>query len=88
VTFEWDPAKSAANKLKHGLAFEDARAMWADPRGLEIPGRSDVEPRTRRIARFKGECWTAIHTQRGQSIRIISVRRAHPDEERTYEAQD
>ncbi|MDR1264278.1 MAG: BrnT family toxin [Propionibacteriaceae bacterium] len=30
LRFEWDPAKSASNKLKHGVDFEEANAMWRD----------------------------------------------------------
>jgi len=30
MEFEYDPAKSAANQLKHGIDFEAAEALWLD----------------------------------------------------------
>jgi uncharacterized DUF497 family protein len=39
------------------------------------------------IGKIGPDLWTAIATQRGENIRIISVRRAHPKEEKIY-AQD
>jgi uncharacterized DUF497 family protein len=38
MRFEFDAAKSAANKLKHGIDFVEAQALWADPDRLETPG--------------------------------------------------
>ena len=37
MKFEYDPAKSAANKAKHGLDFEEAKALWKDENLLEVP---------------------------------------------------
>ena len=39
--FEYDPAKSAANKVKHGIDFAEAKALWDDPWLLEAPARTD-----------------------------------------------
>jgi uncharacterized protein len=30
-TFEWDPAKAAANLLQHGVSFEEAGTVFQDP---------------------------------------------------------
>jgi uncharacterized DUF497 family protein len=35
--FEFDPDKSKANKLKHGIDFQRARRLWNDPNRVEIP---------------------------------------------------
>jgi hypothetical protein len=40
VAFEFDPAKSAANKVKHGIDFVEAQAIWRDDNRLERPARS------------------------------------------------
>ena len=32
--FDWDPAKAENNRLKHGVAFEDAMGVFADPLAL------------------------------------------------------
>lgn len=37
--FEFDPAKSAANRVKHGIDFVATQALWLDDRLLEVPTR-------------------------------------------------
>ncbi len=37
MRFEYDPAKSAANRAKHGIDFEKARALWKDDRAISEP---------------------------------------------------
>jgi uncharacterized DUF497 family protein len=45
VTFEWDPAKAAANRRKHRVSFADTVAVFEDPRAMTIddphPARND-----------------------------------------------
>jgi uncharacterized DUF497 family protein len=86
--FEFDPAKSAGNAVKHGIDFVQAQAMWDDPDRLEVPARTTPEPRTLVIARWQGKLWSAVVTERGAHIRIISVRRSRPEEEALYENDD
>jgi uncharacterized DUF497 family protein len=38
VIFEFDPKKSASNKVKHGIDFAEAQALWLDNR-IEIQAR-------------------------------------------------
>ena len=45
MNFEYDPVKSAANKVKHGISFDEAQALWTDPLRIEIPARKTDEPR-------------------------------------------
>jgi uncharacterized DUF497 family protein len=85
MPFEFDSAKSAANKDKHGIDFVQAQAVWADWRILHIPARSVREERTMAIGRIGTVHWTLIWTWRGGSIRIISARRARKEEVRLYE---
>jgi uncharacterized DUF497 family protein len=87
VTFEFDPEKSARTKgdPNRGIDFEEAQALWLDPNYIEIPLPFEPEPRLAVIGRINLRIWTAIVTQRGSNIRIISVRRAHPKEEKIYE---
>lgn len=83
--FEYDPAKSATNRLKHGIDFDDAQALWLDEQRLEL-GMVDYggEARNILVGRIGDRVWTAIVTYRGDRIRIISVRRARRDEEMAY----
>ena len=84
MRFEFDAEKSAANKVKHGIDFVEAQAIWADPDRLEIPARSLDEPRHQVIGRIEQKTWSAFITYRNDTIRIISVRRARAEEEARY----
>ena len=84
--FEYDPDKSAANKVKHGIDFDEARALWSDPRLLEAPARTDDGPRFLVIGKFRSGHWSAICVRRGNHIRIVSVRRARKKEIEHYES--
>jgi uncharacterized DUF497 family protein len=41
LRFEWDPRKARVNLVKHGVVFEEAATIFADPLSLTIP---DPEP--------------------------------------------
>lgn len=84
--FEYDAAKSAANRLKHGIDFEESQALWEDPRALEIPARGYDEERWLVIGKIGDRLWSAIVTYRGDAIRLISVRRSRRDEIKLYES--
>ncbi len=86
MIFEFDPAKSAANKAKHGIDFVEAQALWADPDRLEIPARQMDEPRTLVVGRMNDRHWSAVVTPRGDAVRLISVRRAREEEVDLYES--
>ena len=85
MDFEFDPLKSAANKAKHGIDFLDAQALWSDPALLEIQARTTDEPRFLVIGRIHRKHWSAVITYRGQTIRLISVRRSRLEEVQLYE---
>jgi uncharacterized DUF497 family protein len=87
VDFEFDPEKSAANLAKHGIDFEDAKALWADDDRIEVEARSQTEPRRAMIGMIEGRLWVAFFTLRAEAIRIISVRRARDREVKAYERQ-
>lgn len=76
MKFEYDPAKSASNKTKHGLDFEEAKALWADDNLLEVPVLGAGEERFLVIGAIQGKLWTGVITYRGGVVRIISVRRS------------
>lgn len=85
MDFAYDPAKSVANAAKHGIDFEEAQALWRDPRLLEASARTDDEPRFIVIGRIGDRIWAAICVRRGDVVRIISVRRARKEEVEFYE---
>lgn len=81
MPFEYDPAKSQANQLKHGIDFEEAQKLWNDESALEGKTPYTKEERYYRIGRIGRAYWTAIFTYRSSgTIRLISVRRARGSE--------
>ncbi len=85
LRFDFDPAKSTANKAKHGIDFVEAQALWLDVDRLELPARPMNEPRVLIIGRIAQTLWTATVTYRHEeTIRLISVRRARENEKAQY----
>lgn len=83
----WDPAKAAANLKKHGLYFGDAELALYDPVAIT---RADLaahdEQRYVTIgADALGRILVATYTYRGDTIRLISARKATSKERRQYE---
>ena len=86
-SFEFDKAKSQANFLKHGINFTDAQRLWHDPGLLEIPAKTEDEPRYLVIGLINEKHWSAIITYRGTNIRLISARRSRTEEVALYESE-
>jgi uncharacterized DUF497 family protein len=85
-SFEFDPAKSESNRVKHGIDFDAAQSLWSDPMLLEIPAKTDDEPRYLVIGRIDDKHWSALITYRGMNVRLISGRRARSEEVALYES--
>jgi uncharacterized DUF497 family protein len=87
LNFEWDEQKAAANLSKHGISFADASAVFGDPFALDMEERSMEygEVRRRIIGLGHGRFLTVIYTERGESIRLISARKATRPERREYD---
>ena len=86
MEFEFNSKKSNGNKVKHGIDFGKAQALWDDPDLIQIPVKTVDEPRFLVIGRISGKHWSAIITYRGDKIRLISVRRARQEEVEIYES--
>jgi uncharacterized DUF497 family protein len=93
--FEWDPRKAEANAAKHGVSFEEAVTVFLDPEALDGPDRqhSSAESRFLRLGRSaSGRVLMVAYTFRrigdGETIRIISARRASRRERAAYAATD
>ncbi len=87
MDFEFDPAKSRANKEKHGIDFIEVQALWFDSMVLEIPARTSDEPRFLVVGRLGDRHWSAVVTYRGDTVRIISARRSRNEEVALYEGE-
>lgn len=84
--FEFDSKKSERNLAKHGIDFIDAQQLWDDPNLLEIPAKTEDEPRSIVIGMIEAKHWSGVITYRGDDIRIISVRRSRIEEVTLYES--
>jgi len=91
MRFEWDEAKNRRNKTIHKLSFEAAIEVFADPFAFTIPDRyQDSEERLWTVGRLRNLVITVVvHTSRDDNgevvIRLISARRATPQERELYE---
>ena len=85
MEFEFDVAKSATNRSKHGIDFVLAQRLWDDERRIEVQAKTVGESRWLTVARIEGRYWTAVLTLREDRIRIISVRRSRQEDVQLYE---
>jgi len=91
LAFTWDPKKAAANLRKHRVSFGDASTAFADPHSVTIadPDHSTVEHRFTLIGATKRSFIVVVsHTERTDTIRIISARKATRHERATYEEDE
>lgn len=86
MDFEFDPDKSATNLKKHGIDFVEAQELWEDSDRLLVPAKTQGEARYMLVGKMGQKHWSAIFTYRGESVRIISVRRARKEEVDAYES--
>lgn len=81
MSIAFDPAKDAANIAKHGVSL--ARAADLDVFVQTFDGRFD-EPRYRAFGLIDGQVYCLAFTYRDETVRAISLRRAHRKEYRRY----
>lgn len=86
--FEWDDRKAANNLQKHGVSFDEAVSVFGDTLALTFSDidHAEVEERSRTYGLSnKGRLLVVVHTERRNSIRIISARKATRYEKGIYE---
>ena len=90
MRFEWDEAKNVANRLKHGVSFEEAQELFTlNDDYLEIfdADHSDLEERFIAIGPIVRGIVLVVWTERDEeTTRIISARWANPREQSLYHA--
>ena len=52
---------------------------------IEVPARTQDEPRSLVVGMIAGQHWSAVIINREDRIRLISVRRSHDEEVMLYE---
>jgi uncharacterized protein len=87
MQFEWDDAKAAQNLAKHGVPFEYAARVFLDPRRMDSEDRRREYGEERRITvgAVEGRLYVVAYTPRGETLRLISARKANEREQRQYD---
>jgi hypothetical protein len=89
MRFAWDGAKAEENRRKHGISFEEAATIFADEnaRMKHDPDHSQEEDRFLLLG-FSAKLRLLIvchaYRENDEVIRIISARKATPNERRQY----
>ena len=78
IRFEWDPRKSASNRRKHGVTFEEASTVFSDEHALLIddPDHSKEEDRFILLGLSSSHRTLVVchcYRESAQVIRIISA---------------
>jgi hypothetical protein len=79
VEFEWDAAKAAVNLKKHRVGFQEAATVLEDVLSTTFPDKAHSTDERRFVtigASELGRLLVVAHTERNDTIRIISARRA------------
>lgn len=87
MTATWDPLKAAANYRKHGVRFSDAQVVPYDPASI-ILDDTEVDGEARLVmigADALDRPWLSFSRGGGQTMRLISARRASGQERKIYE---
>jgi len=86
VIFEWNEKKCRENRRKHGLSFEDVELVFEGDSITFLDDRLDYgEERYITLGTMAGRTVVIVHTLRGETIRIISMRKANAREKKIYQ---
>ena len=89
ISFDWDSDKDAANRREHNVSFDEAKTVFTDEFGRLIsdPDHSSEEDRFILLGTsIQSRLLIVCHCVRnGDTIRIISARKADKRERKTYE---
>lgn len=90
IKFEWDAAKAAANRKKHGVSFEEAQTVFYDEFAIQFFDEEDSAVSEDRFLMLgmsaEARILLVCHCERGSGrvIRIISARKATKAERKFY----
>jgi hypothetical protein len=86
VVIEFDPAKDAINKRKHRISLARAEELDFETATFVVDEREEYgETRFRALGFLDARLYSLIFTLRGESLRVISFRKATRHEEEEYE---
>jgi uncharacterized protein len=88
VRVEWDPEKDHANRIKHGLSFDEVRVLFESETDYLViydKEHSDDEDRFLAVGPIAKGVVTVAYTERTDDVvRIISARMATRIEEEAF----
>jgi uncharacterized DUF497 family protein len=87
--FEWHEAKAKINLQKHGVSFDEAVSIFADPFSITIVDSEHSTNEERYIdigMSDKNQLLVVVYTERNENIRLISCRKANSIERQCYES--
>ncbi len=88
VRFAWDPVKAATNLKKHGVSFHEAASVFKDTLSTTFPDEEHSKEDRRALTigmSQSGKLLVVAHSERGETIRIISARPTTRRERGFYE---
>ena len=88
MRFTWDPNKAVSNLRDHGVSFEEASTVFGDPLAVTIPDPDHSIGQERLLTMGQStvvQLLVVSHTEEGDTIHIISARRATTHERKDYE---
>ncbi len=90
MEFEWDPKKAAENLRKHGISFVQAAEAFFDENAVDLFDdiNSDNEIRYQIVGISRRRLLFVAYTDRDETIRIISARKANAKQVRIYNEQN
>jgi uncharacterized protein len=86
--FEWDDDKARTNLVKYKISFEAGCLVFDDPQMIDEPDDDPDEERYRATGLVMGNLISVLYTEREKRYRIISVRKASPNERKDYVSQN
>ena len=89
LSFDWDEAKASSNERKHGVSFHEACSVFYDESALQFFDETHSKTEVRYLmlgisSLFRLLIVVYCERDQGQTIRIISARRASDRESRHY----
>jgi len=84
MEFEWDERKRAQIIQDRALDFVSVYRFFDGRPAVHQPSPRNKEERWKTTAEIEGAFFTVVWTRRGETIRVISMRRAHEQEIRKY----
>jgi hypothetical protein len=89
MKFTWDRRKNRANLEKHGVSFDEAATVFADPLAASIPDPDHSEGEERFVTlgvSARNRLVVVCHIEEGDTVRIISAREATSHERTKYQS--